>query len=137
MAWASGSGLSGLAAALSYAALSDIGFSPKITLLLMLVIPLLQFVAFLMIKEPNNLDLLSSFSESTASLINDHIEQSDATGEISEPLLNISQKLQYSPKLLKYFICLLINFFCEYLINQGLVSGILPTKKIIQVYMTY
>lgn len=113
MAWASGSGLSGLAAALSYAALSDIGFSPKITLLLMLVIPLLQFVAFLMIKETNNLDLLSSFSESTASLINDHIEQSDATGEISEPLLNISQKLQYSPKLLKYFICLLINFFCS------------------------
>lgn len=121
MAWASGSGLSGLAAALSYAALSDIGFSPDTTLLLMLVIPLLQLVAFLLIKEPNNLDLFTSVSESTTSLIDDRIEQSDTTAETS--LLNISEKLQYAPKLLKYFIPLLINFFCEYIINQGLVSG--------------
>lgn len=121
MAWASGSGLSGLAAALSYAALSDIGFSPDFTLLLMLVIPLLQLVAFLLIKEPNNLDLFTSVSESTTSLIDDRIEQSDTTAETS--LLNISEKLQYAPKLLKYFIPLLINFFCEYIINQGLVSG--------------
>lgn len=123
MAWASGSGLSGLAAALSYAALSDIGFSPKFTLLLMLVIPLLQLVAFLLIKEPNNRDLFASGSESTTSLIDDRMEQSDTTGETT--LLNISEKLRYSPKVLKYFIPLLINFCCEYTINQGLVSELL------------
>lgn len=126
LAWASGSGLSGLAAALSYAALSDIGFTPKFTLLLMLIIPLLQLVAFLLIKEPNNQDLFASSSESTTSLIDDSIERSDTAGETS--LLNISEKLQYSPKVLKYFAPLLINFFCEYLINQGLVSGC--TRKI-------
>lgn len=121
LAWASGSGLSGLAAALSYAALSDIGFTPKFTLLLMLIIPLLQLVAFLLIKEPNNRDLFASSSESTTSLIDDSIDQSDSAGETS--LLNISEKLRYSPKVLKYYAPLMFNFMCEYIINQGLVSA--------------
>lgn len=120
MAWSSGSGFSGLAAALSYAALSDIGFTPYTTLLLMLIIPLLQLIAFLLIKEPNTVDLFIENSESTASLIDDCIDQRDATTDTT--LLNMSEKLRYAPKLLKYFVPLLINFFCEYLINQGLVS---------------
>lgn len=123
LAWASGSGISGLAAALSYAALSDIGYSPEFTLLLMLVIPLLQLVAFLLIKEPNNRDLFASGSESTTSLLDDdRFEQSDTAREAT---LNISEKLRYSPKVLKYFTPLLINFFCEYTINQGLVNELL------------
>lgn len=127
LAWASGSGLSGLAAALSYAALSDIGFTPKFILLLMLIIPLLQLVAFLLIKEPNNRDLFASSSEATTSLIDDSMEQSVTDGET---LLNISEKLRYSPKVLKYFFPLSLNFFCEFIINQGLVSGGLFLKNI-------
>lgn len=121
LAWASGSGLSGLAAALSYAALSDIGFTPSFTLILMLVIPLLQLIAFLMIKEPNHVDLSISNSESTTSLIDDRPNESSRAAETR--LLNMSEKLRYSPKLLKYFLPLMVNFFCEYIINQGLVSG--------------
>lgn len=126
LAWASGSGLSGLAAALSYAALSDVGFTPDTTLLLMLIIPLLQLIAFLMIIEPNTVDLFTSNSESTTSLIDDHHYQSNEAPETT--LLDISEKLRYSPKLLKYFLPLMINFFCEYIINQGLVSRFSPSK---------
>lgn len=121
LAWASGSGISGLIASLTYAALSDIGFTPYTTLLLMLIIPLLQLLAFLLIKEPNNVDLFTTTSSaSTTSLMDDRINESDTIAETS--LSNISEKLSYSPKMLKYFIPLMINFFCEYVINQGLVG---------------
>lgn len=87
----------------------------------MLVTPLFQLIAFLLIKEPNNVNLFVSSSESTSSLIDDRIDQQD-DGIAEITLLNISEKLRYSSKVLKYFIPLLINFFFELIINQGLVS---------------
>lgn len=104
--------LSGVAASLSYAALSDIGFTPKTTLLLMLVVPLIEFVAFLFIHESHATDSSTSDALSTTALI----DQSDSSTETSS--MTPSEKWQYLPKLMKYFIPLLITALCEYIINQ-------------------
>lgn len=110
MAYASGGGASGVAASLSYAALIDIGFTPKTTLYLMLIVPLVELVSFLFINESN---AMASNSLSTTSLIE------DGSGTATEaPCMTLSEKWQYLPKLMKYFNPLLINYICEYIINQ-------------------
>lgn len=116
MACSSGIGASGVAAALSYAALTDVGFTPKTTLILMLVVPLVELVAFSFIKETNAIDLPTSDSSSTASLIDDSTDGGGTTTET--PPMTFSEKREYLPKLMIYFIPLLINYICEYLINQ-------------------
>lgn len=117
IAYSSGVGASGVAAALSYAALTDVGFTPKTTLLLMLVVPLIQFVAFLFIRETSATNSSSSDSSSTAPLID---ESASAT---EDRPLTLSEKWKYLPKLMKYFIPLMINCLCEYVVNQ-MVSSI-------------
>lgn len=43
-AWSSGVGASGLAAALTYSALIQAGIDPKVTLLIMLIVPICQSI---------------------------------------------------------------------------------------------
>lgn len=112
MAYASGGGASGVAASLSYAALIDVGFTPKTTLYLMLIVPLAELVSFLFINETN---ALASNSSSTTSLIEDG---SGDTIAAEAPSMTLSEKWQYLPKLIKYFNPLLINYICEFVINQ-------------------
>lgn len=117
LALSSGIGASGVAASISYASLIDVGFTPKITLVLMLVVPLLELVGFLCITETNALDLsITSDSSSTTALIDDSTDGCGTTTD-TQPM-TFSEKRQYLPKLLKYFTPLLINYICEYLINQ-------------------
>lgn len=112
MALSSGSGAAGVFAALSYTALIDYGFKPKLTLQIMLLIPLLQLIIFYFgMKEP-------STDESAATLLED---QNDMNFHQSP---SFSQKLRYFPNLLKYVIPLFSVFVWEYVINQGLVSAI-------------
>lgn len=108
LAWSSGSGAAGVAGALSYSALLGFGFKSKSTLLLMLFVPSLQMITFFCgLKEPNTVELTA------APLIEQSVDQQS---------LNFSQKIRYSPKLLKYVIPLFAVFLFEYIINQGLVS---------------
>lgn len=112
LALSSGSGAAGVFAALSYTALIDYGFKPKLTLQIMLLIPLLQLIIFYFgMKEQSPDDLAATLLE----------EQSDINIQQSP---NFYQKLRYFPNLLKYVIPLFSVFVWEYLINQGLVSGI-------------
>lgn len=130
MAYISGSGASGLTGALSYTTLIDAGFSPKSTLLLMLLVPLVFIIAFYSIKEKNNANVstfIPEASSSTTSLLDDSLQQS--TEIVEESSLNFSQKILYIPKLLKYFIPMIINYLCEYTMNQGLVSFRLNKKN--------
>lgn len=120
MAWASGTGAAGVTGSLSYTALLLIGFTPKATLLLMLLVPTIQLITFLFIlKEPSTrLPSLSSAS-STTSLI-DHTIDEDIS--IAQQPLSFAQKIQYFPNILKYVLPLFAVYLCEYFINQGLVS---------------
>lgn len=105
----SGNGASGIAASLSYAALSGIGFTPKTTLLLVLVVPLAEIVAFFFVQESN---AITSDSMSTTALV-------DENGPTIESFtMTFSEKWRYLPKLIKYFIPLLILCLCQYIINQ-------------------
>lgn len=116
LACSSGIGASGVAASLSYAALIDVGFTPKITLYLMLVVPLVELVAFLFITESNAISSPTPDSSSTTSLIDDCTDGNGTTTET--PPMTFSEKREYLPKLMKYFIPLFINYVLEYEINQ-------------------
>lgn len=49
--WSSGTGASGLLGAVSYAAITSAGISPRTTVLLMLVVPIMMSVTFFFILE--------------------------------------------------------------------------------------
>lgn len=123
--WSSGTGAAGLGGSLTYAGLIFLKFTPKQTLLMMLVVPILQAVTFFIIlREPNSVNVPISPSSSTESLINHtDIEGESITSE-SETPLDLRQKIQYSPELLKYVIPLFTVYISEYFINQGLVRSI-------------
>ena len=119
-AWSSGTGAAGVAGALTYSALVLMRFSPKSTLLLMLIVPLLQLVTFcFIVQEPNRPWTTLSETSSATSLIEHANYERGVT--YSEPQLSFTHKLRYFPKLLKYILPLFAVYFCEYLINQGLV----------------
>lgn len=120
-AWSSGTGAAGVAGALTYSALILMRFSPKSTLLLMLIVPLLQLVTFcFIVREPNRPWTTLSVTSSTTSLIEHANYERGVTH--SEPQLSFAHKLRYFPNLLKFILPLFTVYFCEYLINQGLVS---------------
>lgn len=117
LALSSGGGASRVAACLIYAALIDVvGLKPKTTLFMMLIFPLVEFVAFLFIKESNAIDLSTTDSLSTTSLIDDSTDTSRPATEA--PSLTFAEKRQYLPKLIKYFIPLLICHICKHFIVQ-------------------
>lgn len=129
-------GAAGVGGALSYAFLINIGFSPKSTLLLMLLVPFIQFISFFVVlKESNDDSTISSITSSTTSLI--HHTSADDGVAIIQPPLNIKQKLEYLPNMMKYVLPLFAVYVCEYFINQGLVSvfgliaAFMAQKKII------
>lgn len=119
-AWSSGTGAAGVAGALTYAGLIYIGFSPKSTLLLMLIVPLMQLITFcFLLQEPNGVWTTLSNASSITSIVEHTNTEQDTL--IVQPL-TITEKLQYFPKMLKYVLPLFAVYLCEYLINQGLVS---------------
>lgn len=119
-AWSSGTGAAGVAGSLTYAALINIGFTPKATLLLMLIVPLIQLATFsTILKEPNRFFTSSSASSTTSLIDHSNLDQ-DIT--IAQLPLSFKQKIQFFPKMFKYVIPLFAVYLCEYIINQGLVS---------------
>lgn len=106
----SGDGFSGVFGSLVYAALCDIGFTPKTLLVLMPVVPLVKLVAFLFIREANAIDLPTL-------LDNECIDESDSIVTETPPMTLID-KWRYLPKLKKYFIPMLINCLFEYFTSQ-------------------
>lgn len=121
VAWSSGTGAAGVTGALSYAALLSIGFTPKATLLLMLLVPTIQLITYLFIlKEPNGRSASLSTASSTTSLL-DHTLDEDIS--VTQPSITFAEKIRYFPKILKYVLPLFVVYMCEYSINQGLVSA--------------
>lgn len=110
VSYSSGIGFSGVAASFFYAALCDIGFTPKTLLILMLIVPLLGLLAFLFIKETN--------VTNAPSLLDDEIGENDSNTTETPPPMSLSEKWRYLPKLTKYFIPILINCLLEYMIGQ-------------------
>ncbi|XP_069141526.1 battenin-like [Argopecten irradians] len=112
-AYSSGTGGAGVFGALVYAGLTSAGLSPKATTLCMVIIPVIMAVNFFVVikKPPGN---YSQDSADSSLLL---MEESRKSTRIT---LTVKQKAQLLVPLLKYMIPLMLVYFAEYFINQGL-----------------
>lgn len=112
--YASGTGGAGILGSFSYAAMISLGFTPTLTMLMMLIVPLAIATTFwILLRSPNKIpkhDLECKCNESTG--------DQNESGKF-----NILDKIRYMPSLFKYMFPLFSIFFMEYFINQGLVSN--------------
>lgn len=102
--WSSGTGGAGVFGSFTYAILTGVGLTPQHSLLIMLVMPALQGLAFWVILR--------------------HPKSSESESLLSSPstLTDVKSKLKYLNNLWIFIIPLALVYFLEYLINQGLVS---------------
>ena len=106
--WSSGTGGAGVVGSLSYATLRSLNVSPRDTMLIMLIFPVIEAASFwLLLRRPVLLPV--TCVDSTEELISD-----------DKPLEGFKQKFLYIKQLYKYMIPLCLVYFFEYFINQGL-----------------
>uniref|UniRef100_A0A8C5L5K9 Battenin n=1 Tax=Jaculus jaculus TaxID=51337 RepID=A0A8C5L5K9_JACJA len=121
--WSSGTGGAGLLGALSYLGLTQAGLSPQHTLLSMLGIPALLLVSyFLLLTSPEPQDPGEEDEAETAArqpLIATEAPESKPGRRWSLGLVLLSHLLTLQG-LLHYIIPLVLVYFAEYFINQGL-----------------
>ncbi|XP_055385595.1 battenin-like [Condylostylus longicornis] len=121
--WSSGTGGAGLIGSLSYAALRSAGVNTLITMLIMLIVPGLECVAFwIILRKPSKIVLPTSNLENSYDI--DKIKMQEKTeNEINndeKPLVTLKEKIYYIVYLLRYMIPLTVVYLAEYFINQGL-----------------
>uniref|UniRef100_A0A3Q1FER8 Battenin n=1 Tax=Acanthochromis polyacanthus TaxID=80966 RepID=A0A3Q1FER8_9TELE len=123
--WGSGTGGAGVAGSLLYSGLIQAGLSPRITLLIMLVVPLAMLVSyfFLLVPPPSFPQWKSSDSEYSAVGSEERRQLMDDSPENrTARLLTFTEKLQVIRGLLKFILPLGLVYFAEYFINQGLME---------------
>lgn len=110
------------------------GLSPKTTLLLMIIAPVLEALAFWGILRHNNHIHVDEQKQESAPPTRRETPASggeltekerldmeeNMAGEL-EPLTGFKSKMRYVPKLLIYMVPLTLVYLLEYFINQGLV----------------
>ncbi|XP_064605922.1 battenin-like [Liolophura sinensis] len=109
--WSSGTGGAGVFGALSYAGITSAGVSPRNTLLIMTVIPVLLALSFLFLLSPP----VGGY----------HANSKDGKGVAESdpdfrPFLTWREKVRLTQPLLKFMIPLMVVYLAEYFINQGL-----------------
>ncbi|XP_043940994.1 battenin [Protopterus annectens] len=125
--WSSGTGGAGIFGALSYSGLTQAGISPENTLLVMLVVPVLMACSyFIILVHPPT---VSSWGCCNTNSPHHAVVASDRQPLIDSMLLHparqapdlaLSEKLRITKGLMKYIIPLMVVYFAEYFINQGL-----------------
>ena len=106
--WSSGTGAAGIIGSLSYATLRSFDISNRNTMLIMLIFPFLEALAFWLLLRPVQPKLKFTYSKEL----------------VMKRLEEFSEKLKYVRELLKYMIPLVLVYLFEYFINQGLVRKI-------------
>ncbi|XP_053327183.1 battenin [Spea bombifrons] len=121
--WSSGTGGAGILGSLSYLGLTEVGLSPRNSLLVMLVIPVLLLLSyFFLLKPPASLPRWV-FPKTLDTCLSDQqplIQDSGSRETDIRSHLTLSQKWKIIKTLLKYMIPLSTVYFAEYFINQGL-----------------
>ncbi|KAG8513596.1 Battenin [Galemys pyrenaicus] len=119
--WSSGTGGAGLLGALSYLGFTQVGLSPQHTLLSMLGIPALLLVSYFLLLVPPELQDPGGEDEAETSarqpLMNNEAPKSKP-GSSSD--FSPWEKWTVFKGLLRYIIPLVLVYFAEYFINQGL-----------------
>ncbi|XP_053657804.1 battenin [Anopheles marshallii] len=115
--WSSGTGGAGIAGSLSYTGLTELGLTPKTTILIMLVVPALEAAAFWLLLRHKNTDKAAEPEEAK-----EKPEEIDynTLPEDERPLETWQQRIRYIPSLFIYMIPLVLVYLLEYYINQGL-----------------
>ena len=114
-AWSSGTGASGVIGAGSYAGLTSLGLQPRLTVLVMLVVPVGLAVSFWALLEPS----LTNNSGEYLPLANTE-DLSEPQSEPASSHQSFHHKLWVLRGLAKFMVPLGLVYFFEYLINQGL-----------------
>ncbi|XP_042360623.1 battenin isoform X2 [Plectropomus leopardus] len=132
--WGSGTGGAGVAGALLYSGLTQVGLSPHITLLIMLVVPFAMLISyfFLLVLPPSlpqwrgrETEYAAVGSEERQQLMDgsEGEEQAKSTPEDeANGALTFTEKLHVIKGLLRFVFPLGLVYFAEYFINQGLME---------------
>ncbi|XP_061701653.1 battenin isoform X3 [Syngnathoides biaculeatus] len=132
-AWGSGTGGAGVVGALLYSILTQVGLSPQVTLLIMLIIPVTMLISyfFLLVPPPSypqwkygQIDNSIETSEEREPLMvgsqeeqETHSQENRRTG-----LLTLTEKLHTFKTLIPFVCALGVVYYAEYFINQGLME---------------
>ncbi|KAF4093037.1 hypothetical protein AMELA_G00027710 [Ameiurus melas] len=134
--WGSGTGGAGVAGAVLYSAFTQVGLSPRATLLIMLLIPAVMMISYFRLldfppsfpqwRSGSGLSSGEDFQERRPLIVDDNDEDGvrDENGkedQYKEPL-TFSDKLHILKGLLKFTVPLCVVYFAEYFINQGLLE---------------
>ncbi|XP_044038005.1 battenin isoform X5 [Siniperca chuatsi] len=133
--WGSGTGGAGVAGAFLYSGLIQVGLSPKITLLIMLVVPFAMLISyFFLLVPPPSLPQWKSRETEYAAVASEERQQlmdgsEEEEQEKSTPAedrttgpLTFTEKLHVIKGLLRFVFPLGLVYFAEYFINQGLME---------------
>ncbi|XP_018553866.1 LOW QUALITY PROTEIN: battenin-like [Lates calcarifer] len=127
--WGSGTGGAGVAGALLYSGLTQVGLSPQNTLLIVLVVPFVMLISyfFLLVPPPSlpqwrnrETEYVAVVSEERRQLM-DGSEEGEQEKSTPGPL-TFKEKLYVMKGLLKFVVPLGLVYFAEYFINQGLME---------------
>lgn len=119
--YSSGTGGAGVFGALSYAGLTSAGLSPRNTVFVMVIIPVTMAISyFIILVKPESMYTrlvpAGKSDDDRKALLDDHKEV------VKQPYLTLKEKLKLLIPLLKYMIPLILVYFAEYFINQGLME---------------
>ncbi|XP_061906636.1 battenin isoform X1 [Entelurus aequoreus] len=132
-AWGSGTGGAGVAGALLYSSLTQVGLSPRSTLLTMLTVPLAMFLSyFLLLAPPPHLPQWKDrradgalFPEERQRLMDQSQEEQETCrqeGRNRHVPLTLHEKLHIIKDLMPFICPLVLVYYAEYFINQGLME---------------
>lgn len=132
--WGSGTGGAGVAGALIYSGLTQVGLSPQITLLIMLVVPFAMLISYFLLLDPppslpqwkiRETEYAAVDSDERRQLMDgsEEEEQEKSTPE-DRPLgpLTFKEKLHIIKGLRGFVVPLGLVYFAEYFINQGMME---------------
>ncbi|XP_053299152.1 battenin isoform X2 [Pleuronectes platessa] len=134
--WGSGTGGAGVAGALLYSVLTQVGLSPQVTVQIMLVVPFAMLISYFAVLVPppslpqwksRRTEYAAVGSEENRGLIDGAEEEEEdrstpVTEDVSTGPLTFTEKLHIIKGLLKFVLPLGLVYFAEYFINQGLME---------------
>ncbi|XP_033826936.1 battenin [Periophthalmus magnuspinnatus] len=132
--WGSGTGAAGVTGALMYSGLTQLGLTPRLTLLIMLIIPAAMVLNYFFLlvhppslpqwrtKDPRCTVLCSEETQGLMAEEEDEDKSSPRTGVRARGPLTCTEKVQVMKGLLKFVLPLGLVYFAEYFINQGLME---------------
>lgn len=120
-AYSSGTGMAGVAGALSYASLIATGLSHKNTVFVLLFVPVMFAVAFsFILKMPNDIQFFSNTSEEERPVLTHNAPLLTNIGQDQTKAMSTRMKLKLVLPLWRYMLPLFFVYLAEYTINQGL-----------------